>query len=124
MMTPRKKTEMEPITGARPVIVAAEIPHRIAELRDEWQRTTGDNPDDYGLVGDDWLAGLNEEEAEEMVNLLELSDRLSRTAPTARLLIREDLLRDENLDRWVGTRPFLAPLFAPLGYTDYWVVIL
>ena len=69
---------------------------RIAVLKAVWMDTTGDDPDDYALSGDDWCVGLDEEEAEEIVRLLEeeaeaRTTQSRRNATIARLRPTETL---------------------------------
>lgn len=48
------------------------IPERIQELRRTWAEETGDDPSNYLLTRDDWSVGLGDEEADELVTLLDI----------------------------------------------------
>ena len=47
---------------------------RIAELTREWEDATGETASDYALSGDDWRFGLNDDEAEEIVRLIDYQE--------------------------------------------------
>jgi hypothetical protein len=44
---------------------------RIQELTEGWETSTGDTASDYALSEDDWAFGLDEDEAAEIVRLIE-----------------------------------------------------
>lgn len=47
------------------------VADRIAELTAEWEDATGDTAENYALSGDDWRVGLGNEEAAEIVRLID-----------------------------------------------------
>lgn len=57
--------------GSTAILSLETIAERIETLKSEWAASTGDNPDDYVLSGDDWKAGLSDYEADEITILLE-----------------------------------------------------
>lgn len=63
------------IDNTADVIDSREVIERIEELRSSWAEATGSDPDDYVLSGDDYKAGLGDDEADELVALLELADQ-------------------------------------------------
>ena len=62
------------LTDGRDIIDTRDIIERIAELRAEWAGATGADPDDFHLSGDDYLAGLDEGDRDELVALEEFRD--------------------------------------------------
>ena len=63
-----------PITNTDDVIDTRDVIARIDYLRSAWQDSTGQDPDDFALSGDDWIVGLGDNEGAEIVALLELAD--------------------------------------------------
>jgi hypothetical protein len=47
------------------------IEARLKDLKDTWALSTGDNPDDYDLSEDDWALGLGDDDAHEIVLLID-----------------------------------------------------
>jgi len=86
----------EPIDNTADIIDSRDIIARIAHLRDDWAEATGDDPDDYALSGDDWRAGLGEDDADELVALLELASEGESLAdwPHGETLIRDSYFED------------------------------
>ncbi len=57
------------------VIDSSDVIARIEYLRDSWAEATGDDPDDYAhLSEDDWSVGLGDDDAHELVALMELAE--------------------------------------------------
>lgn len=67
---------MTDISNSEDLIDVRDIIDRVEELRTAWAEATGDDPDDYDLSGDDWRAGLDDDESVEMVSLTELLNEL------------------------------------------------
>ena len=81
------------LTDGRDIIDTRDIIERIAELRAKWASATGDDPDDYQLSGDDYLAGLDEGDRDELVALEEFRDEYADSFPDWRY--GETLIRDD-----------------------------
>jgi len=64
--------ETTPITNRDDVIDSRDVIARIDYLKASWAEATGDDPDDFALSGDDWRVGLSDDEADELVALMEL----------------------------------------------------
>jgi len=87
----------EPIDNTADIIDSRDIIARIAYLRDLWAETTGDDPGDYSLSGDDWLTGLSEDERDELVTLLELAEEGETLADWQH---GETLIRDSYFEEY------------------------
>lgn len=86
----------EPITGTEDVIDSRDVIARIEYLTASFMEATGDDPDDYAMSGDDWRAGLSDDEADELVALLELAEQ-GESAPDwqyGEVLIHDDYFED------------------------------
>jgi len=69
------------ISNTEDVIDSRDVIARIEELREAWAESTGDDPADYALSGDDWKVGLGEDEGEEIVALLALAADAGQYSP-------------------------------------------
>ena len=97
------------ITNDREVIDSRDVTGRIEYLKSLWTEATGDDPDDYAMSQDDWLVGLDDEAALELVALLELQDDAEGTPDWeyGATLVRESYWTD-----------YVRELASDLGYAD------
>jgi hypothetical protein len=71
------------------------IEARLKDLKDTWALSTGDNPDDYDLSEDDWALGLGDDDAHEIVLLIDFikADDAARFKAVENLDVRAGLRR-------------------------------
>lgn len=65
---------MNAISNNDDMIDSRQVIERIEELQAAWDEATGDECGDYALSEDDWSVGLGEDDARELVALLELAE--------------------------------------------------
>ena len=63
------------VDNSQDIIDSRDIIARIAELQSDWNEATGDDNANYAALSeDDWAVGLGEDEAHELVALMELAE--------------------------------------------------
>lgn len=76
---------------------------RIQELTEEWEAATGDTARNYVLSEDDWRFGLTDDEAAEIVRLIEFT----KPAPSSgEALAEADRLAEQVYERHIATRDY------------------
>lgn len=100
---------------ARLMVITGEADDRIAELTAAWEDATGDTAADYVLSEDDWKAGLSDDEAAEIVALIEQQAENQKRAEHARIerraeaeRIAADILDDDGSDAAASIREMLT----------------
>jgi len=89
------------ISNSEDVIDSRDVIARIEALTEAWAESTGDDPADYALSGDDWKVGLGEDEGEEIVALLALATEAGQYAPDwehGEALVRDSHFEDYARD--------------------------
>jgi hypothetical protein len=116
---------MSEISNLDDLIDSRSVIDRIEELRSAWADSTENDPDDYDLSEDDWRAGLDAEDAAELVALLALQSEGEGYSDWQHgaTLIRDSYFEDyaRELAEDIGAIPEDAswPAHQVLG-TDMW----
>jgi len=84
------------ISNTEDVIDSRDVIARIDRLTGLWAESTGDDPGDYALSGDDWRVGLTDDDANEIVALLALAAEAGDTPdwPYGETLVRDSFFED------------------------------